>query len=81
MGSDLNVRLTILNSNGTTACPVLDFDDPLDPCNVKESITENTLSDKDPQGPIYENPRLAITSEGKYVITWTKSVDEGLITS
>ena len=80
-GIIFNVRLTILNSNGTSACPVLDFDDPLDPCNVKESITENTLPDDDPQGPIYENPRLAITSEGKYVITWTKSVEEGPVTS
>ena len=79
-GIIFNVRLTILNSSGRTTCPILDFDES-DPCNIKESITENTLSDLDLGGPIYENPRLAITSEGKYVITWTKSVEIGEITS
>ncbi len=71
-----NVRFSILNSNGSPVCRVQDFDAPGDPCNIRENLTKNSISTND-DGPIYENPRLAVTSAGKFVITWTTTREVG----
>lgn len=70
--SRYNVRLTILNSDGTPSCPIAVLDDP---CDLLQNLTDNGLADDDPLAPVYENPRLTITSTGKYAVTWTKTLE------
>lgn len=56
-----NVWLTILNMDGSVASAVL--------------LTDNTLIyQKDTGAPKFQNPRLAVTSDGKYVVSWTKII-------
>ncbi|MBN1373662.1 MAG: hypothetical protein JW987_17115 [Anaerolineaceae bacterium] len=56
-----NVGLTILNPDGSVASSIL--------------LTDNTLIYlKDTGAPKFQNPRLAVTTDGKYVASWTKII-------
>jgi len=60
-----NVRLTILDSSGMPAYPAEDM----------QNLTKNELIyTQAPNAPKFQNPRLAITADGHYVICWTKTI-------